>query len=66
MGGYMCLCCKTKKQDGDKYYSVMDTDGLFLACCSQPCAEEMKKRVTQKAKDLLNLVESQNIEVDVW
>lgn len=64
--GYICCECRRYKEPGSEFYNVLDTDGLYEACCSKKCAVIRKKRIVSKAKLLYTSVKYFKIDKDIW
>lgn len=64
--GYCCKICKSVKNDGEKYYPVLDTDGAYEPTCSIACAEKMKIKIIRKAIAELDMVKNYKLESDIW
>ncbi|MEN6316713.1 MAG: hypothetical protein ABFD25_20950 [Clostridiaceae bacterium] len=63
---YRCVVCGKIGHEGEDFHSVMNRGGDFEPCCSFECAEKQKGKIVDHARAMLTLLESQNIEKDIW
>lgn len=66
MGGYICNVCRKKHEEGEVFYPVLCSDGLYEATCSIECFNVEKNKQLDIVKEKLKDIEKQLPVIDIW